>query len=208
MCKMASRSRRILRLAAEKLQSESSSSNANDNRKIDHSVNDITDNVDEDHIKSSYKTKSGTQMCTKHVEMISISSGMTSKYTSGATSEYVLSNTILPEKLSLREVAFIIEDCNYSCGLFISQLHYMHVTQTILQQKTDLTILQIAIAENEPTPCANTTLKGYPIFVSEIENGTPLQKLLLIAAAKNDYIIKDYHIEIPYYKSTAKGNTR
>ncbi|KAF5277876.1 hypothetical protein FQA39_LY06028 [Lamprigera yunnana] len=41
MCKMASRARRILRLAAEKLQSESSSSNANDNRKINHSINDM-----------------------------------------------------------------------------------------------------------------------------------------------------------------------
>ncbi|KAF5270910.1 hypothetical protein FQA39_LY08291 [Lamprigera yunnana] len=49
---MASRARRILRLAAEKQQSESFSSNANDNRKIDHSINDITDNVDEHHIKS------------------------------------------------------------------------------------------------------------------------------------------------------------
>ncbi|KAF5280241.1 hypothetical protein FQA39_LY18091 [Lamprigera yunnana] len=86
MCKMASRARRILRLAAEKLQSESSSSNANDNRKIDHSINDITDNVNEDHIKSSYKTKSGTQMSTKHMEMINTSSGTTSKYTSGEDS--------------------------------------------------------------------------------------------------------------------------
>ncbi|KAF5280210.1 hypothetical protein FQA39_LY05344 [Lamprigera yunnana] len=82
---MASKARRILRLAAEKLQSESSSSNVNDNRKIDHSINDITDNVDEDHIKLSHKTKSGTQMSTKRMEMISTSSGTTSKYTSGAT---------------------------------------------------------------------------------------------------------------------------
>ncbi|KAF5289034.1 hypothetical protein FQA39_LY03913 [Lamprigera yunnana] len=85
MCKTASRARRILRLTTEKLQSESSSSNANDNRKIDHSINDIPDNVDEDHIKSSYKTKSGTEMSTKHMEMISTSCGTTSKYTSGAT---------------------------------------------------------------------------------------------------------------------------
>ncbi|KAF5292800.1 hypothetical protein FQA39_LY13845 [Lamprigera yunnana] len=54
---MASRARRILRLAAEKLQSESSSSNANDNRKIDHLINDITENVDEHHIKSRYSSK-------------------------------------------------------------------------------------------------------------------------------------------------------
>ncbi|KAF5271213.1 hypothetical protein FQA39_LY08220 [Lamprigera yunnana] len=65
---MASRARRILRLAAEKLQSESSSSNANDNRKIDHSINDITENVDEHHIKSSKVITYMLKLCKYAIE--------------------------------------------------------------------------------------------------------------------------------------------